>query len=161
MPKLTILPSNSIGTNFIPTEFLSDNQNQFTFRNQQVNKPEDYWRKLKSEEIERLVKNNNTATDWSKVLVTDEFDTDQILNNRFFGLVRIGSVRDVVIKHNDLQLPVGITNSIVVSCDIGDDVAIHNVGYLSYYIIGDRCIISNVNELNTCNHAKFGNGIVK
>ena len=74
MPKLTILPSNSIGTNFIPTEFLSDNQNQFTFRNQQVNKPEDYWRKLKSEEIERLVKNNNTATDWSKVLVTDEFD---------------------------------------------------------------------------------------
>lgn len=161
MPKLTILPSNSIGANFIPAEYLPENHNQFTFRNQQVNKPDDYWRKLKSEEIERLVKNNNTATDWSKVLVTDEFDTDQILNNRFFGLVRIGSVRDVVIKHHDLQLPVGITNSIVVSCDIGDDVAIHNVGYLSYYIIGDRCIISNVNELNTCNHAKFGNGIVK
>lgn len=161
MTKLTILPSDSIGENFIPLEYIPTGNDQYSIRNKQVNKPQGYWRKLKPHEIERLVKNNNTASDWNKVMVTDQFDTGQILNNRFYGLVRIGAVRDVVIKHHDLQLPVGISNSTIVSSDIGDDVALHNVGYLSYYIIGDRCIISNVDEINACSHAKFGNGIVK
>jgi hypothetical protein len=75
--------------------------------------------------------------------------------------VRIGSVRNVILEHHDLQLPVGITNSKIVACDIGDLVAIHNVRYLAHYIIGDRSIITNVDEMHTTNHAKFGNGILK
>ncbi|MHC5074262.1 MAG: DUF4954 family protein, partial [Planctomycetota bacterium] len=85
----------------------------------------------------------------------------QIRNSEFFGLVRIGRVRKIALEHHDLQVPVGIINSKIVACDIGDDVAIHDVRYLSHYIIGDRCILTNIDEMHTTNHAKFGNGIIK
>ena len=49
----------------------------------------------------------------------------------------------------------------IISCDFGDNVVIDNVNYLSHYIIGSEVIITNVNELVTTNHAKFGNGIIK
>ena len=39
--------------------------------------------------------------------------------------------------------------------------AIHNVHYLANYIINDRCILFNVNEISTTDHSKFGNGILK
>lgn len=58
-------------------------------------------------------------------------------------------------------MPVGLYNSTIISCDFGNNVAIHSVNYLSHYIIGDEVIINNVNELVTTNHAKFGNGILK
>jgi len=111
--------------------------------------------------VEALVKNHNTSSNWDEIRVTDIFDPRQIRNNEFFGLIRIGSVRDVVLEHHDLRLSVGITNSLIISSDIGDDVAIHNVQYLSHYIIGDRCILFNISEMNTTDHAKFGNGNIK
>ncbi len=114
-----------------------------------------------SDEVERLVKNDNTADNWDEILVTDQFDTDQIKNSRFFGLVRIGCLRNIILQHHDLRVPSGITNSLIISSDIGDDVAIHNVHYLAHYIIGDRCILFNIQEMHTTDHAKFGNGIIK
>ncbi|HEM48657.1 MAG TPA: DUF4954 family protein, partial [Caldithrix sp.] len=95
------------------------------------------------------------------ILVTDEFNPKLIKNCDFFGLVRIGRIRNVVLEHHELKLRVGITNSVIISCDIGDDVAIHDVRYLAHYIIGDRCILFNIDEMHTTNHAKFGNGIIK
>ncbi|MCK7461943.1 MAG: DUF4954 family protein [Sphingobacterium sp.] len=80
---------------------------------------------------------------------------------KFFGLVRIGCLRNVILQHHDLKVPTGITNSLIISCDIGDDVAIHDVHYLAHYIIGDRCILFNIQEMHTTDHAKFGNGIIK
>ena len=64
-------------------------------------------------------------------------------------------------EHDGLKLPVGITNSCIVSSDIGDDAAIHNVHYLAHYIVGDRCILFNIDEIYTTDTAKFGNGILK
>ena len=66
-----------------------------------------------------------------------------------------------MIQHHDLRVPSGITNSLIISCDIGDDVAIHDVHYLAHYIIGDNCILFNIHEMHTTDHAKFGNGILK
>ena len=101
------------------------------------------------------------ANSWDEILVTDQFDPNQIKNSRFFGLVRIGVMRNVVLQHHDLRVPSGITNSLIISCDIGDDVAIHDVHYLAHYIIGDHCILFNIHEMHTTDHAKFGNGIIK
>jgi hypothetical protein len=161
MDFVSILPPNSLGKNFIPTEFLKDGIDEFYYRNIQTVRPESNWRNLRSDEIEILIKNNNKTNDWNRILVTDEFDPLLVTNNSFFGLVRIGRLQDVILECNDLKLPAGISNSIIIACDIGDDVAIHNVGYLSHFIIGTRCIISKVAEMNTSNHAKFGNGIIK
>ena len=146
---------------FIPKPWLPEGQDEYYLRNRQVRRPEGGWRHLRADELERLVHNNNTAQNWDQVLVTDVFEPRRLKNNRFYGLVRIGKVSTGIAQYHDLQLRVGITNSIISNCDIGDEVAIHNVHLLSNYIIGDRCILFNIQEMSTTNHSKFGNGIVK
>jgi hypothetical protein len=161
MDEVTILPSDSIGKEYIPNEYLIKGKDEFHFRNQQSPWSKDRWRHLNSDEVERLVKNNNNAENWDDILVTDEFNPKLIKNCDFFGFVRIGRIRNVILEHHELKLQVGITNSVIISCDIGDDVAIHDVRYLAHYIIGDRCILFNIDEMHTTNHSKFGNGILK
>ncbi len=157
---LVIVPEN-MGRNFIPPAFLPPGKDEYYQRNAQTVPPANGWRHLRSDEVERLVKNNNTAVNWDELLVTDEFDTTQIKNTQFFGLVRIGRLRNIILQHHDLKVPAGITNSLIISCDIGDDVAIHDVHYLAHYVIGNRNILFNIHEMDTTDHAKFGNGIIK
>ena len=161
MDNVTILPYDRIYKNFIDPKYLHDGHDEYYFRDQQVKQPEGGWRHLRSDEIERLVKNSNSATNWDDIWVTDEFDTAMIRNNRFFGKVRIGRVRREILQYHDLRVPIGITDSSIISCDIGDDVAIHDVHYMANYIIGDRCILFNIQELSTTDHSKFGNGTIK
>jgi hypothetical protein len=157
---LVIVPEN-MGRNFIPPAFLPPGKDEYYQRNAQTVPPANGWRHLRSHEVERLVKNNNTAGNWDELLVTDEFDTNQIKNTQFYGLVRIGRLRNIILQHHDLKVPAGITNSLIISCDIGDDVAIHDVHYLAHYVIGNRNILFNIHEMDTTDHAKFGNGIIK
>jgi hypothetical protein len=161
MDTVKLLPSGSIASDFLPPEYLPAGGTQYTLRDTQFPHADRTWRPLTSREIETLVQNGNTAADWKDVLVTERFDPRQIMHSSFFGLVRIGAVEDLVLEHHDLKLPVGITGSRIVSCDIGDHAAIHNVHYLAHYIIGDRSILTNIDEMHVSNHAKFGNGIVK
>ncbi|MEN6306697.1 MAG: DUF4954 family protein [Anaerohalosphaeraceae bacterium] len=161
MEHVSIQPSGSIGRHFIPAEYLPAGQDEYYLRNSQISRPAPQWRHLRADELERLVMNSNTSDNWDEIFVTDEFDPKLVKNTDFFGLVRIGRLRNVILQHHDLQIPAGINNSRIVACDIGDDVAIHNVSYLAHYIIGSRCILSNVDEMHTTNYAKFGNGIVK
>ncbi len=161
MDTVSIIESPKSGRDFIPSQFLPQGKNEYYLRNQQFGTPDKKWRHLRSFEVEMLVKNNNSANEWDDIWVTDEFDPDLIKNSEFFGMVRIGRLTDMFLQHHDLQLPAGITNSKIISCDIGDDVAIHNVPYLAHYIIGERCILANIDEMHTTNHAKFGNGILK
>ncbi len=161
MDKIAILPAESIGRNFIPKEFIPAGKDEYYQRNTQIPWPQNRWRHLRAEEVGRLVQNNNTSDNWDEVFVTDPFDPAKIINTEFFGLVRIGRIRNIILEHHDLQVPVGITNSTIISCDIGDDTAIHHVRYLEHYIIGDQCILLNIDEMHTTNHAKFGNGIIK
>ena len=161
MDSVTVRPVDTIGRNFIPPEYLPPGMDEFYLRNAQLSKPLDRWRHLRSAEVELLVKNGNLADDWDQILVTQEFDPGQIRNTGFYGLVRLGRLRGAVLEHHDLQVPAGLTHCTIVDCDIGDDVAIHNCRYLSHYIVGDRCILVNIDEMHTTNHAKFGNGIIK
>jgi len=161
MDNVGIMQADLMGKNFIAAPYVPKGKDEYYLRNQQLNKPVGYWRNLKSSEIEELVKNANTCDDWDLILVTEEFRASMIKNCEFFGLVRIGKLRNITLLHHDLQMPAGITNSRIIACDIGDDVAIHNVRYLAHYIIGDRCMLFNIDEMHTTNHAKFGNGIIK
>ena len=161
MDKVTIIDYDRIYKNFIDEKYLHDGHDEYYYRNQQVKKPEGGWHHLHSSEVERLVMNNNSATDWDDIWVTDEFDTSMVRNNRFFGKVRIGKVSRRVLQYHDLRVPIGITDSSIASCDIGDNVAIHDVHYMANYIIGDLCILFNIQEISTTDHSKFGNGIIK
>ncbi len=161
MDELAMLPSEAVGYGFIPEQYLPPDKDEFYIRDEQSLRPSDGWRNLKAGEIEALVKNGNTARKWDSILVTEQFTPHSIKNCEFYGLVRIGRLEDKFFRHHDLDVPVGITNSRIISCDIGDDVGIHNVRYLAHYIIGNNVVLLNIDEMHTTNYAKFGNGIVK
>ncbi|MCL2180070.1 MAG: DUF4954 family protein [Treponema sp.] len=165
MKSKNVLPSERYGYDFLTSEYIPPGADEYWLRNaQQVEifskKPED-WRKLKSEEIEILINNRNRCANWNDVLVSDPFSPELIFGSCFYGLVRIGIVQNVLLKHHDFCVPAGIRNSTIISCDIGDNTAIQNCAYISHYIIGNNCILSEINELQTTNHSKFGNGVIK
>jgi hypothetical protein len=161
MDNVKVLSADGVGSGFIPKEYIPAGQDEWYLRNEQFTKAKKAWRHLRAHEVESLVKNGNYCDNWDNIYVTSEFDAGQIRNNELFGFIRIGRCKEVILEHHDLKLPVGITNSRIVACDIGDDVAIHDVRYLAHCIIGDRCILANIDEMHTTNHAKFGNGIIK
>lgn len=158
--KITKTPISSLGYHFLGPEYLPKGKNEYYLRNMQ-NRNGITYRMLNAYEIEVLVRNRNTSDDWTKILVSDAFNPELVKNCKFFGLVRIGKLEPFCLGFSDLKVPVGLYNSTIISCDFGDNVCIDNVNYLSHYIIGSEVIITNVNEVVSTNHAKFGNGIVK
>lgn len=161
MERVTLLPPTALSDGWIDPKYLPKGKDKYYIRNRQVATPEGGWRHLRSDEIERLVMNNNTASSWDTVWVTDTFEPSVIKDNKFYGTVRIGRVSCGALQYHDLRLPVGITGSSIHSCDIGDDCAIHDVHYLSHYIIGAHTMLFNIQEMSCTDHAKFGNGIIK
>lgn len=161
MEKVTVMQPEKLVNGWIDPKYLPAGKDKYYIRNKQVHEPKGGWRHLRSGEIAALVRANNTAGNWDNIYVTDEFDPTYIKNNSFMGTVRIGRVNENGLQFHDLRLPIGITNSTIHSCDIGDDCAIHDVHYLSHYIIGNRCMLFNINEMSATDHSKFGNGVIK
>jgi NDP-sugar pyrophosphorylase family protein len=160
MNKLSRKPLRQLGYHFIEAPYLRAGQDEYYIRDQQFVRGNNY-RRLSSGEIEALVKNENVADSWDDILVSEAFDANLVRNCRFYGRVRIGALEPYFLEYHELKMPVGLYNSTIISCDIGDHVAIKNVQYLAYYIIGNEVLLFNVNEMQTTDHAKFGNGILK
>ncbi|MCF6403627.1 DUF4954 family protein [Chitinophaga filiformis] len=154
-------PLTELGYNFVAASYLPEGQDEYYLRNKQLGKQQRNYRKLSALEIEILVRNDNTSDDWNNIFVGNEFSPQLVKHCHFFGVVRIGKLEPYYLEFHNLRLPVGLYNSTITSCDFGDNTAIHNVNFLSHYIIGNEVIISNVNEMATTDHSKFGNGIVK
>ena len=153
-------PINRLGYDFVEPNLLPADANEYHLRNEQLGDISPF-RSLTASEIEILVKNDNQAGNWTDILVSDAFDPHLVKDCHFHGLIRIGALQPFYLEHHDLKLPVGLYNSTIVSCDIGDNVVIKNVDYLAHYQISDEVILFNINEMQTTSHAKFGNGILK
>ncbi|MDR0290804.1 MAG: DUF4954 family protein [Treponema sp.] len=161
MKEIAALSPERYGYDFVPDEFLPPGADEYWLRNAQSKAGEKKWRSLSPAEIAALEKNGNICPNWDHFLVSEPFDPSLIRNSCFYGLVRLGTLRHILLKHHDFCVPAGIRNSTVISCDIGDDAAIQDCAYISHYIIGSGCILSRVDEIQATNHAKFGNGVVK
>jgi len=159
MNKITKRPLQRIGYDFIEEGYLPKGKNEYFLRNELNDNTT--CRSLTAAELEILVRNNNTSDNWNNILVSEQFDPQLVKNCSFFGLVRIGKLEPISLEFKNLSLSVGLFSSTIISCDLGDNVSIHNVNYLAHYIIGNEVIIANVNELATTPTAKFGNGILK
>jgi hypothetical protein len=153
------MQNNRYGFDFIEGPFLPPGKNEYWLRDSRQGAKN--WRKLAPPEIEMLERNGNYCPDWSCVLVCDPFEPALIRNSSFYGLVRLGKLQDTALRYHDFCVPAGIRNSTIISCDIGDDCAVQDCAFLSHYIIGDGCILSRIDEMQTTNHAKFGNGAIK
>lgn len=160
MNRITRHPLSTLGYQFIEDRYLPKGKDEYYLRNKQ-NRTKTNYRKLNAREIELLVRNQNQSDNWNNLLVSDAFNPELVKNCKFFGLVRIGKLEPYFLEYHNLRMPVGIYNSHIISCDIGDNVVIDNVHYLSHYILGNEVVLVNVNEMATTSHAKFGNGIVK
>ncbi len=161
MSEILLLPPERFGYGFISEKYLPKDKNEYYIRDMQIDADRHTWRNLTSSEIDTLEKAGNTSTDWSHVLVEDPFDVSVIKNSLFAGLVRIGSTTHAFLQYHDFTTPVGITNSRIISCDIGENCAIHDCANLSHYILGKTVILSRIDEMATTDHAKFGEGILK
>lgn len=160
MNKILSQPVNNLGYNFIEAPYLPENENEYYLRNIQ-NKDHNNYRNLKTSELDQLILNRNTSDNWNHILVSENFDASLVKNCSFFGLIRIGSLQPLFKEFNNFRMAVGLYNSTIISCDLGNNVCIDNVPYLSHYIIANDVMIANVNELTTSNYSKFGNGVVK
>ncbi|WP_010257497.1 DUF4954 family protein [Treponema primitia] len=161
MTEISAQAPERYGYDFIPPAYIPAGKDEYWLRNEQIRGPKRTWRKLKVQEIEILVKNDNFCSDWDNFLVSDPFDPALIRNSNFYGLIRLGALQEMLLRHHDYNIPVGIRNSTVISCDIGDNTTIQDCPFISHYIIGDRVILSRIDEMQTTNHAKFGNGVIK
>ncbi len=160
MNHITKKPISSLGYNFIPKEFIPKGKNEYHLRNIQ-NRSGIKYRKLTDAEIKILEQNANSSDNWNNVLVADAFDPQLVKNCTFYGLVRIGKLEPYFVEFNNLRIPVGLYHSTIISCDIGDNVVIDNVNFMSHYIVGNEVMLVNINELTTTDHSKFGNGVLK
>ena len=160
---MELLDQENYGYNFVPEAYLPQRKDEYWIRNLQAASLLETmaWRPLSENEIIVLEQNGCRAGNWKDVLVTDPFDPALVRNSGFYGLVRLGRIENKLLKHHDFCVPVGIRNSTIVSCDIGNDVSIQDCSLVSRYIVASQCILSRVDELVTTNHAKFGNGIIK
>jgi len=159
MSQIEIGKLRDFSEHFVPPEYGEECRDE-DLRLFQGDGSKDY-RALSSEQIEILVKNNNTAEDWDRILVGEQFDPRLVRNCEFWGLVRIGDLSATFLEYHELRLPVGLSNSTIISCDVGDNVVMRNVHYIAHYIIGNGVVLFNIDEMITVNHAKFGNGVLK
>ena len=153
-------PISELGYGFIEKQYIPKGKNEYHLRNLQ-NRSGIKYRKLTASEIEILVRNGNMSDDWDKVQVSDAFNPSLVQHCKFYGLVRIGKLEPVYLEFNNIRMPVGLYDSTIISSDIGDNVVIDNVNFMSHYIIGNDVILININELATTSHSKFGNGVIK
>src|SRR5688572_6159907 len=160
MNQIKKSPIASLGYGFVEKQYIPKGKNEYYLRDMQ-NRSGITYRKLSANEIEILVRNGNMSDDCDKVQVSDAFNPALVQHCKFYGLVRIGKLEPFFLEFNNIRLPVGLYDSTIISCDIGDNVVIDKVNFLSHYIIGNEVILVNINELATTDHAKFGNGIIK
>lgn len=155
------------GYNFISADFIPNGKDEYYLRRAQTaallgtGGAEPEWCALSAEQIAHLEKNGNFSPNWADVLVSPQCNIDSIRDSRFYGLVRLGAIGNGLLQYHDFSVPEGIFNSCIISCDIGNHCAVHNCAYLSHYIIGNTVILSKIDEMDTTNHSKAGNGIVK
>lgn len=159
--KVITMDQARFGYDFITAPFLPEGKDEYYLRDEQNQRPSSAYRHVTEKEIASLVENLNSSPNWDDVLVSDPFDPSLIRNSEFYGLIRIGKMDKSIISFHDFSVPVGIANSRIVSCDIGDHCAILDCAYLSHYIIDHHVILYRIGEMQTTNHAKFGSGILK
>ncbi|MDP4254371.1 MAG: DUF4954 domain-containing protein, partial [Bacteroidota bacterium] len=79
MNEIKKSPINSLGYNFIEPRYLPKGKDEYYLRNQQ-NRNGIRYRQLTAYEIEVLVRNRNTSSNWNDILVSDAFTPELVQN---------------------------------------------------------------------------------
>ena len=117
-------------------------------------------RHLTESEIQQLVVQQCSATDWNKVFVEEGFNPAYVKEVNFSGTVKMGRFDAEYTLPGGFNVHSGIYKASIHNCQFGNDVHIYNVhNYMANYSIGDRTCIENVNSLVVDGTSTFGNGV--
>ena len=116
-------------------------------------------RKLNQDEIDHLIKNGCTASDWQSVNVKQGFNPINIKNVIFSGEVILGNYTGNFELFPGLKCEFGIYNCTIHNCSISDNVYIKDVKLLMNYNIEDNAIIYNTEQISVTSESTFGNGV--
>lgn len=112
-------------------------------------------RPVSGEEIDRLRAQGNSAADWARVRVADDFRTDAIWGSRFEGDVSLGRFDSAVAQPGRPQP--GIYHSTISDCAIGDDARVARCNRLERTIVGRGAHVEDVGRITlTGDTSDFG-----
>lgn len=113
---------------------------------------------LRDDQIARLRAQGCESSDWSQVLVAEGFDAAAVSHTRFEGRCVLGRFSASHELAPGVRLPSAIYNATLVSCEVGDDALIRDVGLLANYWIAPGAAIVSVGEMIASPNSTFGNG---
>ena len=118
------------------------------------------YRKLTTNEVAQLEQQGCTATDWSRVSVAHDFDTQYVVGAHFSGDIRIGSLHGEFTLKGGIVKHAGLRHVTLHNVTIGNGCYIKNVhNYIANYMIGEETYIENVDNIVVDGKTRFGNGV--
>jgi hypothetical protein len=118
------------------------------------------YRKLRREEIDKLVAQLCLADDWAKIDVDDGFSTEYIRDVRFSGTIKLGIFEKTFLLPGGVTKHSGLSHVTLCHVAVGDNCCIENIqNYIANYEIGEDSFIENVDEIVVTEKSRFGNGV--
>jgi carbonic anhydrase/acetyltransferase-like protein (isoleucine patch superfamily) len=115
-------------------------------------------RSLTGEEIRGMESQGNTAEDWSRIGVAEDFDWTRVLHSDFQGSVILGRFSGQIQVAEEAEIPCGIYRSTLANCVIGHDSLIRDVRLLANCVIGPRAVLFDCGSISAGPRTTFGNG---
>ena len=118
------------------------------------------YRHLTSKEIEQLERQLCTASDWDRVLVSENFTPDHVFSSRFTGDIRLGAFEGEFSLAGGMKKHAGLYHVTLHNVEVGDNCCIESVNnYIANYRIGHDTFIENVDIILCDGESSFGNGV--
>ena len=103
------------------------------------------YRHLTKDEIAQLERQLCTASDWSRVLVSDSFSPDHVISSRFTGDIRLGAFEGEFSLAGGMKKHAGLYHVTLHNVEVGDNCCIERVNnYIANYRIGHDTVSENV-----------------
>ncbi|HBJ77017.1 MAG TPA: DUF4954 domain-containing protein [Porphyromonadaceae bacterium] len=118
------------------------------------------YRKLTTEEIEQLKRQNCASSEWESIEVSPRIEIKYIRQVRFSGSIRLGYFEKSFELPGGVHKHTGLFNVVLHNVDIGNNCCIENVkNYIANYQIEENVFIENVDTILTEGETSFGNGV--
>lgn len=108
-------------------------------------------------DIAALSERGCQCTDWSRVLVTDDFRPRALRNVTFVGDVALGQMNATAML-DGVELPCGIENATIANCQLGDNCLVRNVDLLSGYKLESGAVVAQCRCVAADTDTTFGIG---
>ncbi|MFT7553612.1 MAG: hypothetical protein ACI9BV_003949 [Rhodothermales bacterium] len=115
-------------------------------------------RPIHGAEIVELEAAGCSAEDWSRVLVSDDFNAARVQRVHFHGDIRLGRFEGKV-DRSGVPLPSGVFDATISNCRIEDDARVSGIGLMADTNVGKGALVSDCDEVLGMAGSTFGNGI--